>query len=141
VTRVALRVYTIAVGLVCAIAVTYSLHQERLSAAMQQKLAAWQSLAQQTVAHDHAATHEAMMVAARYNRLVRSTAKSETKLLRALKQARWAAAHPVAPAAGASPAPTSYVAAPVAAPSAAAPVAAPAPAPAPAPPTTSSSHP
>ena len=140
-TRVALRVYTIVVGLVCAIAVAYSLHQERLSEAMQQKLSAWQSLAQQTVVHDHAATHEAALVAARYNRLVRRTAKSEAKLLHALKQARWAAAHPVAPAASASPAPTSYVGAPVAAPSAAPPVAAPAPAPAPAPPTTSSSHP
>jgi len=139
VTKVALRVYTVVVGLVCAIAVTYSLHQQRLTAAMQVKLAAWQTLAQQTVAHDHAATHEAALVAARYNRLVRQTSKSEKKLLHALKQARWAAAHPVAPAASASPAPTAYVAAP--APSAPAPVAAPAPAPAPAPPTTTSSHP
>lgn len=126
-TSTALRIYTVAIALVCAAAVVFSLRAQNMASGWQSDSRAWQTLVRTTVAHDHAATVSEHQLIVRYNKLVRRTKRSEARLIAALKQAQSSAGsaqqatvYQTVPSAGAP--------APAAAP---APVAVAAPAPAP----------
>ncbi len=131
-TSTAIRVYTVVIALVCAVAVVMAMRAQSMAAGWQSDSRAWQTLVSSTVAHDRAASLAAHRMAVRYDRLVRLTTRSEHRMLVALKQAQSGA--------GSAQQATVYQTVPS---SGSAPAAAPAPAPvpvsAPAPPTTRTS--
>jgi hypothetical protein len=130
-TSVALRIYTVVIGVVCAVAIVFSLRAQSMAAGWQTDSRAWQSLVRTTALRDRAVTRAEHRLAVQYNRLVRRTTRSQRKLIVALHRAQSATV--TAPQAtvyspASAPSPVSSAAAPAPAP---VPVAAPAPAPVP----------
>jgi hypothetical protein len=96
-TSTALRIYTVVVAGVCAVAVVLSLHAQNMASGWRADSRAWKQLVQTTVLHDRAATRQAHQMAIRYNRLIRRTTRSQRRLVAALRRAQTASSTVYAP--------------------------------------------
>ena len=123
-TSVAVKLYTVVIGVLCAAALAWTINQSSAASAWRAEAQAWQTAARRTVVHERAITHRYRHLAQQYNRLVVHTRRSQRALVAQMQTAQ--ASVPVSSSATV-PASTSV------------PVAAPAPAPAPSAPTTRTS--
>jgi hypothetical protein len=83
-TSAALKLYTAVIALVCAAAIAWSIHQSSAAATWQAEAGKWQTVAQQTVAHDRHTVHRYRTLARRYNQIVVRARRSQQRLLAGL---------------------------------------------------------
>jgi hypothetical protein len=82
---VAHRLYTVAVALICGIAIAYTIDQQHRAATWQTEAQGWQQLAAQTVQRDRVANRRIRVLVRRYNQLVVDTRSSQRRLLNATR--------------------------------------------------------
>jgi hypothetical protein len=82
----ALRFYTVAVALICGIAIAYTIDQQHQAATWQTEAQGWQQLAARTVQRDRLAHRRIRVLVRRYNQLVVDTRSSQRRLLNAAQQ-------------------------------------------------------
>jgi hypothetical protein len=84
----AIRIYTLLIGLICGLAVAWTLDQQHAAASAQADARRWQQLAVATVAHDRATTRKNHKLVRQYNTLVSRTTRSQHRLLQAMQEAQ-----------------------------------------------------
>lgn len=87
-TSAALKLYTAVTALVCAGAIAWSIHQSSAATTWRAEAGKWQTVAQQTVAHDRHSVHRYRVLARRYNQIVVRTRRSQQRLLAGLHAAQ-----------------------------------------------------
>ena len=99
-TSAALKLYTAGIAIICAVAIAWSINQSAAASTWRTEVGRWQSVAQQTVAHDRHTVHQYRKLAHRYNQLVLSTRRSQRRLLANMNTVQSA---PVAPISALAP--------------------------------------
>ena len=84
----AIRTYTLVIGLICGCAVAWTLDQQHAAASAQADTRRWQQLAAATVTHDRTTTRVNHRLVRRYNKLVADTTRSQHRLLHAIRAER-----------------------------------------------------
>jgi hypothetical protein len=79
------RLYTVAVALICGIAIAYTINQQHRAAVWQTEAQGWQQLAARTVQRDRVANRRMRVLVRRYNQLVVDTRSSQRRLLNAAR--------------------------------------------------------
>lgn len=82
-----LRAYSIGIAVVCAAAIAIALYQQQQASQWQREVDGWRIVAKQSVVSGRKAVRRERRMAIRYNRLVRSTTRSQRRLLDQLKRA------------------------------------------------------
>ena len=109
-TSTALKLYTAAIAIICAVSIAWSINQSAAASTWQSEVARWQTVAHQTVVHDRHTVRQYRTLAHRYNQLVLSTRRSQRRLLANMNTVQTA---PVAPiSAAAAPTPVATASAP-----------------------------
>jgi hypothetical protein len=87
-TTASIRVYTAIVALICTAAITFALAAHDRADRWRSQVAYWEDAAGRSAHHDRTTAKKMRKLAARYNRLVTGTRRSQARLLRALKAAQ-----------------------------------------------------